>query len=176
MVAQAMPKADRERENGQFTQIPILVRLKARNLYLVQGLGHREIARQTGLTLQACQKLASREKWTALRRDQKLSLLAKQDASMSEKCSETLEAIASVSEQHAMRGLERVGEALESKGEFAARDFQSYTGGVKNLVSIMREIRAPQENTPSNAGLNVFVIRVSDEQVQQAPVATSSLA
>jgi hypothetical protein len=177
MVAQAILKksdkhAPRERANGKWKQLPLLVRLKARNLYLVQGLGHSEIAQACGITQQASYKLVSREGWAALRKGQKRDLLAKQDARMHETQSEALDAIADVSSQHALQGLDRVGEALSDSGEFAARNFQSWTGGVKNLVSIMRDIRAPQSEAPEGARLNVFVLRVGD-QVQAKPVQTA---
>lgn len=154
------------RQNGHWQETPLLVKLKARNLYLVQGLTHKEIASQTGLSLLASQQLASRNGWTELRRKSKERILAKQDAKLEEQSKEALDAIASVSEQHAVRGLERVGEALESYGDFSARDFQSWTGGVKNLVSIMREIRAPQEQAQvKGATLNMFIIRAGDAAV-----------
>lgn len=169
MVAQAPLKksdkhAPRERANGKWKQLPLLVRLKARNLYLVQGLSHAEIAQACGITTQASYKLASREGWASLKKGQKQNLLAKQDARMEETHGEVLDAIADVSAQHAVQGLDRVGKALESKGKFAARDFQSWTGGVKNLVSIMREIKAPQNDAPgSGATLNMFILRVGDQ-------------
>ncbi len=144
-------------------ETPLLLRLKARNLYLVQGLGHKEIGAQIGISEHASQQLAFREGWTELRKKSKRDLLSKQDARMAAAQSEALDAIASVSEQHAIKGLERVGEALEARGEFAARDFQSFTSGVKNLVSIMREIRTPDaQQTPGSSQLNVFVMRVGD--------------
>lgn len=159
-----LSKTDRQRLKGKFTPVPLLVRLKARNLYLVQGLGHKEIASQTGLTEEGSQQLASREGWVALRRERKKHLLAAQDARLEAAHSEVLDAIADVSAQHAVQGLDRVGKALESKGKFAARDFQSWTGGVKNLVSIMREIKAPQNDSPgSGATLNMFILRVGDQ-------------
>ena len=90
---------------------------------------------------------------------------------MSEMDSETVEAIASVSEQHAMRGLERVGQALESKGKFAARDFQSWTGGVRNLVTTARELRRPDgPNIPGAAGsVNIFFVRPQSSEQATPP-------
>jgi len=161
-------KTDRQRLKGKYTPVPLLVRLKARNLYLVQGLGHKEIAAQCGLTYEGSQQMASREGWVALRKDRKRHLLKQQDSRMEEAHSEVLDAIADVSAQHAMQGLNRVGDALEDRSEFAARNFQSWTGGVKNLVSIMREIRQPDQQAPDKAQLNVFVLRVGDAV---APVA-----
>ncbi len=52
-----------------------------------------------------------------------------------------IEAIAELSEQHAIRGLQKAGEALERNDRDAARDFQSYTAGVKNVVSVAKAVR-----------------------------------
>lgn len=171
MVAEATKKPDRERTRGKFKEIPVLIRLKARNLYLIQGLSHQEIAAQTGLTRQSSEALAHREGWVKVKRERTKRLVEKYDSRVEAAGNEAIDAIADVSTQLSMEGLGRVSEALQDRSQFAARDFQSWTGGVKNLVSIMREIRAPSETTPGNAGLVAFVIRVGDE-APSAPAKT----
>lgn len=139
-------------------EFPLLVKMKARNLYLIQGLSHEDVAKRTGLTADQSRTLAQRNGWTKQRQERKRILVAKQDARAESQISEALEAIADVSEQHAVQGLDRVGKALESKGKFAARDFQSWTGGVRNLVQTAKMCR---EIGPSANGVgstvNVFV-------------------
>lgn len=168
---------------GKYQEIPLLLRLKARSLYLVQGLSHQEIANQTGLTKEASEKLASREGWTAAKSRLKQQLLRKHDTRMSEQLDSVMESIVSVSEQHAMRGLERVGNALERDDDFAARDFQSYTSGVKNLVGVIRDIRQPAATAVSSStNVQVFVVEpaiqaspASEKQVKPVDVVTTTL-
>lgn len=158
MAAKSLTPAKKGGRKPGTDEFPLLVRLKARNLYLMQGMSHEVIAKATGLTVRQSETLASREGWAKLRKGRKLRLLASQDARASAQITEALEAIADVSEQHAVQGLDRVGQALESKGKFAARDFQSWTGGVRNLVQtakICREVGAGDGS--AGAQINVFV-------------------
>lgn len=159
-----LAKADR----GKFSPIPLLTKLKARNLYLIQNASHKEIAEQTGLTKHACEQLAYREGWVEVRREKTKRMVEKHDARMANAASEVLDSVVGGCEELAVSGLNRVRESLDDKSDFAARNFQSWTGGVKNLVSIMREIRAPSETTPTNAGLVAFVIRVGDDATPAA--------
>lgn len=138
-------------------EFPMLTRLKARNLYLIQGVSHETIAKATGLTVRQSETLASREGWAKLRKDRKQRLLASQDAHDATNSNEAIEAIGALSEQLAVRGLERVGESVERKGKFAARDFQSWSGGVRNLVGVIRDIRRPTADFVSDrAHVNLF--------------------
>ncbi len=156
-------KASTKPKPPRNTPIPLLSRLKARNLYLIQGLPYKAISAETGLLVPAIQQLAHREGWVALRRAAKQRLLSKQDADIAEHQSEAMEAIASLSEQHVIKSMERIGQSLERTDQFAARDFQSFTGGARNLVSIMKEIRQPeQQSVDGSRGLSVFVVRVGE--------------
>lgn len=79
-----------------------------------------------------------------------------------------MEAMASVSEQHAMQALiHNVPASLARDDKEAARDFQAFTGGVRNLVQtakLCREVGSDGAAAHS-ANLNVFILRVG-EQVQ----------
>ncbi len=163
MVAAAQQTIAKGKPGRRSSEIPVFVRLKARNLYVAQGLSHPAIAEQTGLRVVTVRRLASREGWTGLRKRQKAQLLASADANAQAMQSDVLDAIASVSEQHAMRSLDRVGEALERTDKEAARDAQSYSGCLRNLVNVSREIRRPEIAAIEGAHLNVFVLRVGDQ-------------
>ncbi len=171
MVAAAQKPVASRKPGRRSAEIPVFVRLKARNLYLAQGLSHPAIAEATGLRAVTVRNLASREGWTALRRRQKAALVESSDAHAHAMQSEVLEAIASHSEQHALKSLERVGNALERDDENAARDAQSYSGCLRNLVNVARDIRRPAESVSEGARLNVFVLRVGDQvKAKETPV------
>lgn len=172
MVAETTKEPPQHRSKGGRKKgdsgFPLLTKLKARNLYLVQGATHEVIAKETGMTIRQSESLAARQGWTKARKAKERSLVATQDARAEGQISEALDAIASVSEQHAVQGLNRVAKALESKGKFAARDFQSWTGGVRNLVQTAKMCRETGDGANGVAGganLNVFILRVG-EQVQ----------
>lgn len=153
--------------------IPLLTRMLARNLYLTQGLPYKAISAETGLPVPTLEQLSHREGWVDLRRQAKARLLKNAEARTQALEAEMLESVVGLAGQHALQGLNRTGEALERTDRDAARDFQSYTSGVKNLVSIMRDIRQPQSDGASEgARLNVFVLRVGD-QVKAKDAATS---
>lgn len=171
MVAEASPKSCPPKRGRKSGEIAIYTRLKARNLYLSQGLSHKLISEQTGLTTDQLMQLAHREGWTQLRKQQKIRLTQSSDAQAQAMQSEVLEAIASHSEQHALKSLERVGNALERDDENAARDAQSYSGCLRNLVNVARDIRRPAESVSEGARLNVFVLRVGDQvKAKETPV------
>ncbi len=93
---------------------------------------------------------------------------------------EVLDHAVSLAGQHVLRGLERTGEALERNDEFAAKDFQSYTAGVKNLVGVIRDVRAPAKDQGGST-VNVFVgafPRAADavREMKQAEAVTSEQA
>lgn len=163
--------------------MPVLLKLKVRNLYLIQGLTYKQISADTGLTVECIEKLACRNGWTKLRREAINRAISKQDSHIAELQDETIAAIASASEQHALSGLERVGEVLAEGGQFAARDFQAYTGGVRNLVSVMRDLRTPLEQKTAGTTLNMFIMRAGDvaplaapaPEVNVTPVSTQAL-
>jgi len=163
MVAEAQKPAVNRKGRPPGATIPVFVRLKARNLYLSQGLGYQAIAVETGMRYESVRNLSTREGWPALRKKQKVALNLASDANAQAMQSEVLESIASLSEQHAIRSLDRVGDALERTDENAARDAQSYSGCLRNLVNVARDIRRPEMQVSEGARLNVFVLRVGDQ-------------
>lgn len=157
MVAQA---ANAKKPAPKLT-IPLLTKLKVRNLYLSQGLGPQAIAKITGLTEKQAGNIIVREGLAKLRASAKSAIEARSDARTQEQVSEVIEAIARESEEIALSGIARAREATESRSEFAAKDFQSWTGGVRNLVNIARQARGldSERSAGQGATLNVFVGR-----------------
>lgn len=183
MVAEASATASKSllaspkpRRTGRGFAIPLHTRIHAHNLYLSKGLPYREISKETGLTVEQLERLAVREGWTKKRKAQKARLERQVNERTQALENEILESVVNLSGQHALRGLEKTGDALERTDRDAARDFQSYTSGVKNLVSIMRDIRAPQNEGPSSgATLNMFILRVGDQAKPAVNVAQEAL-
>ena len=139
--------------------IPFLSKLKARNLYLTQGLTYADIAKETGIKQSTLEQMAYREGWTAIRRRTTQKLVEQQDARTRAMQDEVVEAIASTSEQHALRALEKTGQALERDDRDAARDSQSYSAAAKNLVGIVKALRDPgSASEGSSPTLNFFFI------------------
>lgn len=161
------------KENPQSNErTPILTKRKARNLYLFEDATHERIASETGLTVFAVSKLISREGWVKERREREARIVKKQDARMSGIDDEIIEAIASTSEQHTMRALQRTGEALERTDRDAARDSQSYSATAKNLVGIAKILRDPVSTTEA-VNFNLFFMGApsagpAEPQAQQA--------
>ena len=92
---------------------------------------------------------------------------------------EVSEAIAQETVDVTLSGVGRAREAVESRSEFAARDFQSWTGGIRNLVQVAKLLREPTAdmNGSVQAQLNVFILRVGDQAKQvSAPVDPVSIA
>jgi hypothetical protein len=157
------------------THIPLPTRLKARNLYLTQGLSFKEIGEKTGLDASQIRSLVDREGWPRLKSGAKSKITAKHDARASEMVSEVVEAMASESEEIALSGLQRARQAVESQEAYAAKDFQSWTGGLRNLVQVARELRGfdSEQSRGSGATLNVFVGRfetVSDKPAEKPAI------
>lgn len=137
---------------------PFLAKLKARNLYLQDNLSHQAISEATGIPVRTLQQLANTEGWVAIKRRNRARLLEKQDARISAMAEEVIDAIASSSEQHAIRALQKVGESLERNDRDAAKDFQAYTAGVRNLATTAKALRETGVSvaTPTNLQANFF--------------------
>jgi hypothetical protein len=81
---------------------------------------------------------------------------------MAAEIDEVSEAIATESEEIAMSGLKRSRESAESREKDAAKDFQAWTGGARNLVNIARACRgldARNGNGDAAASItNIFAV------------------
>ena len=149
--------------------IPLLTRLKVRNLYLGAGLPHAQIAEQTGLTVPAVQQLVSREGLPKIRAERAAALTKATNDRVEKQLSEAEASIADTAEELALRGLNKVREAVDRGDRDAARDFQAYTGGVKNLVGVAKLIRSIDGvNTQEHGiGVSVFMLRCGDAKTER---------
>lgn len=155
--------------------IPLLSKLKAKNLYLQANATHAEISKACGISLSSTAQLISREGWPALRRRMALKVEQAATARTEQVMTEATQAIADSAEEVALSGLNRARTAVASTGKFAARDFQSWTGGARNLVQIARQCRGLDGNGTSGAeqpqiNLNVFVSKFGPAAAEARPV------
>ena len=150
--------------------IPLMTRLQARSLYLGGAATHAQIAQQTGLTESSVRQLICREGWPAIRAKRALSLTEATDRQVEKKLSEAEATIAESAEEIALAGLGKARDAVQRSDRDAARDFQAYTGGVKNLVGVAKLIRSIDGvNTQEHGiGVSVFMLRCGDAKVERS--------
>jgi hypothetical protein len=152
-------EAPPKKKLGRAAEIPLLIKMKARNLYLIDNLGWDEIGERCGWPSGSLAQAAHREGWPAEKKRRKALLIEKSNAHVTATANEVIEAIASKSEEAALKAMENVDKSLDRSDEFAAKDFQAYTAGVKNLASTARMLREPlggsvhQDQRPN---LNLF--------------------
>ena len=125
----------------QGVQIPIALRLKAQNLYLVKCLEPVHVAAATGLTRDQVSQLATRYGWVKLRRERMARAHARMDEKLAVPIDEVSDAIAKQCDEYALKALERTGKALASDLPLASRDAQSFSGALMNLVKVGRLAR-----------------------------------
>lgn len=156
-------------------EIPVFTRMKARNLYLGQCLSYKEISAATGLPVPTLEKLASREGWTKLRRAAKERLLEESNTRVSAVAQEALEAISDEMVVLTAESLTRVRESLDRTDKDAAKDFQAYTAGAKNLATTAKALRetgkGSQETTVTN--FNLFFAGANPTAIQPKTVSPS---
>lgn len=150
----------------------VMHKAQIRNFYLVLGLTYEEIAKRTGLTSGIVGNYISRAKLPAVKRENEKRINERQDARTEAQLDEISEAIASQSEEIALGGLTRAREEIESRDEFASKNFQSWTGGVRNLAQVAKLIRGQSDGQPAGAvNLAVFLVRADRAERSEKPVA-----
>lgn len=140
----------------------LALKLKVKNLYLIQHASHAEIAKQTKLTLPAVAGLIHREGWPALKKKQAEFAEISSDTHMSETAAQVVAAVTDQCTEIALSGLNRCRDAVSAKGKDAAKNFQSWTGGVRNLVSAIKTLQAQGPGEAGGNTMNVFLIRAGD--------------
>ncbi len=163
-----------QREHGAM-RIPLLTKLKVRNLYLNQDLLQPEIATITGLSYTAVRNLIAREEWGKLKAAKRAALERNADARIAAQVAESAEAIASECEEIALGGLDRTRESLADTGKDAAKNFQAFSGGVKNLVTVMRELRSVPEENNHSLSVNILIARCGVNEAKQVSEASESV-
>ncbi len=176
--AEALPEEPvRKSSTERGPQISVLAKIKARNLYLNQGLAVPSVAKECGLSESTVRNWVKVGKWAVERKTVYSRLLSKQDAQREETGNAVIQAIASEAEEHALSAMANVKQALVREDKDAAKDFQAYTAGVKNLASTARMLREPLSSGSgegSTVNLNLFFsppkLEREAKQVQEASI------
>lgn len=137
MVATSTAPADAQEKGLTSKLYPASVKARAKSLYLVKGLPPRDIADELGIPVGAIHDWSSRCGWTKTRAAKLLQLDGKLD-SVIPGTDEFMDVVAVESEDIALAGFQKARESTQSDSEFAAKDFASWTSGVKNLVGMYR--------------------------------------
>ncbi len=150
-----------ERTNKK-NSISILLREKAKNLYIYQCLAAREVATQCGLTPEQVVNMVKRYGWSAGRKAMVRNISSTTQEKIDEKVDEISEALASESAEIAMASLVNARKELTSPAKDAPKNFQAWTAGARNLVSIRQALRNGSADTlnDSSAGANTRNVAV----------------
>lgn len=159
---------------------PAETKAKAKALYLVKFLPPKEIAVKLDVPVERVHDWISNNGWNKIR-EQRIDRAERQLALDQEKSLDPfMELVAAESEEIALTGFQRARESAASDSEFAAKDFASWTGGVKNLVSMYRTAKGLDAAQASavNLTLNQFYVpdtapkpvQSDDTDVQVSPV------
>lgn len=117
---------------------PADMRAKAKSLYLVKGLQPRDIATQLGVEPATISQWAFKLGWAQLRQRRLVELEKAAEGKTLAEGDEFMEIVAVESEEIALAGFQKARESTQSDSETAAKDFASWTSGVKNLVGMYR--------------------------------------
>src|SRR6478736_3689736 len=136
-------------------EIPVLARIKARNLYLHESLPYKAISEATGLPVRVLERLSNRERWPTIRRANYERLKTDADARMVGVNAQVVQTIVDGAGEHAIRALQKTGEALERTDRDAAKDAQAYSSTVKNLATIAKALSEPASSSGESTTLNL---------------------
>jgi hypothetical protein len=129
-------------------------RAMVQSLYLSQFQSAQQISKQTGLTTSQVSRLCYREGWTTIRREKLAQTASLASQRADSRLTKIYDAVAVESEELVFSGLSRARDAVKGKGKFAARDFQSWSGGIRNFADISRKCRGIDRMDTLGAGSN----------------------
>jgi hypothetical protein len=152
MVAEVAPPIKRKHlPSVKGYNIPLATRLQVRNLYVGACLGPSDIAPKVGLTLRQVRRLVATDKLAPIRRRAVSNAIKVTDNTANHLLERFNQEIASQSEEASLGAIVRAREAVASKDKLAARDFQSWTGGIRNLVDVSRRVRGLDAKQPEGS-------------------------
>jgi hypothetical protein len=154
MVAENPTRKRKAGERGPV--VPVLLKLKARHLYLNEGLPCRAISQQTGVDEATLYRMASREGWTAVRREQKNRLIQRQDMRGDEIRKQAEEAIAERATLIASKALTVTEAGLDQGDLDGAKQAQAASSALKNLVTSARVLQSPIGSVGTESGPQSF--------------------
>jgi len=153
--------------------IPMETRARVQSLYLTRFLSSQQIAKETKLTPNQVSQLCHREGWTIIRQQKLMksaqSASTRADASLAK----IYNAVAIESEELIFSGMNRARESVKKRGKFSARDFQSWSGGIRNFADISRKCRgidrADTIGAGSNGNVNLSLFVMPESGIRPMP-------
>jgi hypothetical protein len=143
MVA-AAPAVIRKRKPGERgPEIPALLKMKARSLYLNACQPIRVIAEKCGLPEHTVRRMASYDGWVKLKDQRKEALIANQDTRADELSAQVMTAIADESLEICGEALKVTRSGLEQGDLEGAKKAQAASSTLKNLVTSAKVLRDP---------------------------------
>lgn len=179
MVAESLPSPPSTpsppKKRAKPLPIPFGIRLKARNLYLSQSLPYKEIAHRTGLSAKQVENMVSREKLASIRKNREQGILKATDSRAQAVLAQFNETLAEEAEEISLGAIARARQEVEEYGKDSARNFQSLTGGIANLVKASRMVRGLDAKGAASAVAGDTVIFVKLERVGVASGETNAI-
>jgi len=145
--------------------------MTVRNMYLSGAHSNQQIADAVKLQEKQVRYIITRDSLAAEKKRRALAMIAKQDAQLDQRLQAFNSELAEQAEEISLTALQRAREEAIAPGEFGARNFQSWTGGIANLVKSSRLVRGLDSisGAGSQAASNVSVFLVRGEAVTSEP-------
>lgn len=142
-------------------RLSTVLKVQIRNLYMVDGMSPAQIGQRVGVKPGVVSGLVRHNGWSVSRKKMESNFSTETLVRAEEKLDEVSRAIANQSEEIALLGLQRARDAAIEHGEYAAKDFQSWTGGIRNLVTVSRACRGLEAagGGAVNPSVNFFAVR-----------------
>ena len=151
--------------------LDLLTKSKIRNSYLYGNYTQPEIADSVSAPLTVVRAYIQRCKLPAEKRRRESKAIQVADARASEQLTSNVIAIVDQAEELQLNGLRRAAISVESKDPSAPKDFQAWTGGVRNLAQVARLARADAPiEAAGSVTLNLFNVRGERPIAEPKPV------
>jgi len=140
---------------------------KCKALYVVKGMGPTDISKETGVANQTVRHWISKGQWMS---EQKARLTRLENVAVARATDQNaafLESMAAQSEDLAESGMEMARKHVASADDYAARNFQSATQGIKNVVDVYFRARGIDGKTTGST-LNIGSVYVNNVPIERA--------
>jgi hypothetical protein len=150
--------------------LDLLTKSQIRNAYLYGNSSQPEIADRVSAPLGVVRAYITRAKLPAEKRRRETKAIQVADARASAELTSNVIAIVDQAEELQLNGLRRAAISVESKDPSAPKDFQAWTGGVRNLAQVARLARADAPIEASGSiSISLFNVK-SEREPKQAEV------
>jgi len=140
---------------------------KAKALYVVKGLGPSEICKALDIPSDTMRNWTTRGQWVAERKARLARLEKNAVARATDENAAFLESMATQAEELAEDGMQLARDHVKSASDFAARNFQSATQGVKNVVDIYFKAKGLDGKNGGNSVVNIGSVYVNNAPLQR---------